>query len=382
MQQQVEKNIKLDKELVIHPDFFTAIKEHLPQITQVKIQLKRGYAHHEMNKFRYDVIFQVGGEVAGADGEELDWQQNQLKVSDICDRLLQTQPDCLVVKNVPNVRLFEDIKLLELLYSNSELKTVKELRDRLKKTTPVGIEPEEWWSLSESLPYIIEINGSVDFLDRYDVVFRHQDQTHTSEALAQPTQIQSIKPWSAYANNPLFGQVAVNLVPQLRNYLSDKLPDYMVPSAFIILECLPLTPNGKVDRRALPLPESGRSQLETVYVKPQNETETMIAKTWQEILQIDKVGIHDNFFELGGHSLLMAQTSRTLSEVLGQKISVVNLLQYSTVHSLAEALAQSSGEGQLSRGQSKFKKSQKLASKRRDRQGEKAQQRQRRKRHN
>jgi len=376
LRQRAAKKRQYDKELVIDPAFFTALKAHLPQITQVKVQLKRGVAHHEMNKFRYDVILQVGGEVSVDNPTELDWEENQLTVADISAQLRETQPEFLVVKNVPNARLVEDIKLLELLDSNSELKTVKELRDLLPEIERVGIEPEEWWALD--LPYTIEINYSAEFLDHYDVIFLHQQKTGKfSEAFTQPTQNKSIAPWSAYGNNPLFAQVAANLAPQLHNYLSHKLPDYMVPSAFVILEFFPLSPTGKVDRHALPVPDSGRTQLKTVYIKPQNEIETIIATIWQQLLRIDKVGIHDNFFDLGGHSLLIVKASWKLSEALGQRISVIELFQYPTIHSLAEYFAKLSNQEQVS-AKSKFEESQKLASKRRERQESRDQQRQRR----
>src|SRR4029077_3401320 len=89
---------------------------------------------------------------------------------------------------------------------------------------------------------------------------------------------------------------------QLRKMLQKRLPDYMVPSAFVILEALPLTANGKVDRRALPAPE-GRPEV-GVYVAPRTPTEEALAAIWSEVLKVDRVGIEDNFFELGGHSLL------------------------------------------------------------------------------
>ncbi|MBE9080748.1 hypothetical protein IQ278_01035 [Tolypothrix sp. LEGE 11397] len=155
----------------------------------------------------------------------------------------------------------------------------------------------------------------------------------------------------------------------------------MLPSSFVLLEAMPLTPNGKVDRRALPAPEIGRSQIETAYVKPQNEIENIIARVWQDTLQIDKVGIHDNFFDLGGHSLLMAQVSQKLLEALEQKISIVQLFQFPTIHSLAEHLSPSLNQGQVQSLVSKSNTSKERASKRLNRREENDQQRQRRKNH-
>ncbi len=89
---------------------------------------------------------------------------------------------------------------------------------------------------------------------------------------------------------------------EIRNYLKTKLPDYMIPSAFVMLDEMPLTPNGKIDRKALPAPEG--SGLEKEYVAPRTENEKQLAEIWSEVLGVERVGIYDNFFELGGHSLL------------------------------------------------------------------------------
>ena len=92
---------------------------------------------------------------------------------------------------------------------------------------------------------------------------------------------------------------------ELRRHLSQKLPDYMIPSAFVQLDAMPLTPNGKIDRRALPAPDYTR--LEGQVVPPRTPAEGLLAAIWQEVLELEQVGIHDNFFEVGGHSLLATQ---------------------------------------------------------------------------
>ncbi|WP_260859030.1 phosphopantetheine-binding protein, partial [Paraburkholderia sp. BCC1885] len=102
---------------------------------------------------------------------------------------------------------------------------------------------------------------------------------------------------------------------RLRTELGRVLPDYMVPSAIVVLETMPLSPNGKVDRKALPAPE--RPLAETAYVEPRTETEVALARIWGDVLRIDRVGVHDRFFDLGGHSLL---ATRVAAEVRRQLI--------------------------------------------------------------
>ena len=122
---------------------------------------------------------------------------------------------------------------------------------------------------------------------------------------------------------------------ELRSFLKEKMPDYMVPSAFVILEAFPLTPNGKIDRRALPEPHIDR-QSEEGYMAPRNEVERTIAEIWQALLKIEKVGIHDNFFELGGHSLLATQVISRISRAFGVEASLERLFETPTVAGLAD----------------------------------------------
>ncbi|MEO0435186.1 MAG: non-ribosomal peptide synthetase, partial [Cyanobacteria bacterium J06656_5] len=97
----------------------------------------------------------------------------------------------------------------------------------------------------------------------------------------------------------------IDLTAQLRKFLQERLPEHIVPSAFMQLKSLPLTPSGKIDRRALPAPS--RDELTATYVPPTTPIQESITEMWQQILEIETVGIHDNFFELGGHSLLITQ---------------------------------------------------------------------------
>jgi amino acid adenylation domain-containing protein len=131
---------------------------------------------------------------------------------------------------------------------------------------------------------------------------------------------------------------------ELRDFLRRKLPEYMVPAAFIQLEAMPLTPNGKVDRRSLPAPERGR-QAEEAYVAPQDELQDTIAAIWRELLQVDKVGIDDSFFDLGGHSLLILQAHHRLSEVTDSELSITDMFRFPTIRALTQYLSQEGDDG-------------------------------------
>jgi amino acid adenylation domain-containing protein len=126
---------------------------------------------------------------------------------------------------------------------------------------------------------------------------------------------------------------------ELRDYLKQKLPEYMVPVAWVVLPTLPLTPNGKLDRKALPLPSADAAAvLSTVAVAPESETEQKIAAIWQDVLGIAEVGRTDNFFDLGGHSLLLARVRSQLRQAFNQDIPIVDMFRYTTVQALAHHL--------------------------------------------
>jgi natural product biosynthesis luciferase-like monooxygenase protein len=127
---------------------------------------------------------------------------------------------------------------------------------------------------------------------------------------------------------------------QLDAFLRKKLPDYMIPSSFIMLDRLPLTSNGKVDRKGLLSLEVARKHSESEYIQPKGALEEQIAEIWRRALNVDKVGREDNFFDLGGHSLLLAQVHGQLSQALNKNLPLVKMLEHPTVGSLARFLSQ------------------------------------------
>jgi acyl carrier protein len=123
---------------------------------------------------------------------------------------------------------------------------------------------------------------------------------------------------------------------ELRAALLQRLPEYMVPSAFVMLPALPLTPNGKLDRKALPTPE--RPSGESVYVAPRNEIEERLAKIWGEVLGLERIGVDDNFFDLGGHSLLATQVVARAQDAFHQNFPLRRLFETPTIAGLARII--------------------------------------------
>jgi amino acid adenylation domain-containing protein/thioester reductase-like protein len=146
-----------------------------------------------------------------------------------------------------------------------------------------------------------------------------------------------------------------NLYSKLRAYLKEKLPEYMVPAVFVMMDKFPLTPNGKVDRRALPAPSQDRPDLDVQMVEPTNEIERDLVQIWSQMLGIVPIGIHDNFFDLGGHSLFIAQMMTQVEATFAVKLPLSELFTAPTVAGLAQSIVNArqpqSSSDQLNFGQ-------------------------------
>ncbi|MCC6858504.1 MAG: amino acid adenylation domain-containing protein [Bryobacterales bacterium] len=143
------------------------------------------------------------------------------------------------------------------------------------------------------------------------------------------------------------GRLAAYLVPRgeesppaavLRAFLAERLPEYMIPAAFVALPALPLTPNGKLDRRALPEPGAERPELARAYAPPRTPVEEALAEIWAGLLKLERVGIHDTFFELGGHSLLATRLVSRVREALGVELPLRTVFETPTVAGLARSI--------------------------------------------
>ncbi|MEH1970259.1 amino acid adenylation domain-containing protein [Nostoc sp.] len=127
-------------------------------------------------------------------------------------------------------------------------------------------------------------------------------------------------------------------ITEIRRFLSTKLPQYMLPSAFVLLDTIPLTPNGKVDRRALPAPDLSRLEPEATFVAPRNEVERQLTQIWEQILGVQPIGVKDNFFELGGHSILAVKLFWQIEKAFSKNLPLAILFQSGTVEALAKII--------------------------------------------
>ena len=127
-------------------------------------------------------------------------------------------------------------------------------------------------------------------------------------------------------------------VAALRHFLQERLPDFMMPSAFVVMDALPLSPNGKVDRNLLPMPGLSLGSREETYVEPRTALERILAAVWSETIGVERVGVQDNFFELGGHSLLATQVLARVQEDFQVDLPLRIMFEGMTVEQMAQAV--------------------------------------------
>ncbi len=341
LRQRVQARLREEDELVVDPAFFNALKQRVPQISGVEIFPKRGRAHNELTKFRYQVVLHVGQQRAQKTGVSWrNWSDEKPDLETLRRLLATEKPDALGFKDVANARVVADAQLVRLLASDETARSAGELRILLSDLSREGLDPNSVWLLGDELDYKVSISWARHEADgSYDVVFvRAGIETAEADYFADLAEAPGPRSLDHYANNPLRGGIARRIVPELRSYLQERLPEYMAPSAFVLMDSLPLTPNGKIDRHALPAPEQLRPELGTDFIAPRTPVEEVLAGIWSKVLGIEPIGIHDDFFEMGGHSLLATQVVSRIRESFDVELPLRRLFELSTIAKLGESV--------------------------------------------
>jgi amino acid adenylation domain-containing protein len=327
-----------EKELVIDPRFFEELPTRIPGISAVEIHLKRGQTSNELTRYRYDVVARVGAHIAAQPVHPaLSWKEAVGSLAALEDILQQRLWPAARLTELPNARVAREAAAQHLIEAGDDRQEVGALRRQVNDLPLEEIAPEAVWALGEKYGYNVQLTwseqgspGTLDalLLDRERVAEVPRTVPHTPNANA---------PLSAYATEPLDNSFRQQLVPRLRDFLKRRLPEHLLPAAWVVLKELPLTPNGKVDRRALPAPQQRPEEIGE-YTPPRTDLERTLADIWAQVLRVDQVGAHDNFFELGGHSLLIVQLMERLRR-LGLTADIRSIYARPTLADLAQSLS-------------------------------------------
>jgi len=231
---------------------------------------------------------------------------------------------------------------VQLLARGDGLATSGDLR-RAMKQGEAGIEPESWIALESELPYDIELRWTRATADgAIDVFARRRDSAVPRWAVGAAQCTADVSMTEAglrkFASSPLQVRMGDRLLPELKGWLEERLPNYMVPAGILLLEKLPLKSNGKLDRVALPAPDYVTASRGN-YIAPRTPLEEVLAGVMAEVLAVRHVGVHDNFFtELGGHSLLATQVATRIRSMFEVEFPLRTIFEFPTVAGLAATI--------------------------------------------
>ena len=339
VREAVRRRLRQDPELVVSPELFAGLAARVERIAGTELQVRRGWSANELTAFRYDVLMEVGS-AAGRllPHDEVKWEQVG-SVAALRAKLTARRPPAMVVRGAPNARLAEAMAATAWMRGDSGPETVGAWRERPGQMQ--GVQPEAIWALANDLGYEARVGwAGPNAPDRMDILIRARRAGDKPVAVGWQRSARANLPFTKLTNDPRRSDTNRRVEPVLREYLRERLPDHMVPSAFVLLDALPLTRHGKVDRRNLPDPENLRPALDAAFIDPSTAVEKVLASIFREILRVKQVGIDDSFFELGGHSLLATQIVSRICETLQTDVPLRALFETPTIAGLARRIVE------------------------------------------
>ncbi len=301
-----------ENELLADPSWFLGLPQAIAGLSAAELHCKGGTYRNELTAYRYDVVLRTGPAQPAGIPPEARWGT---EVSDLGEVEARLSAGPVLVTGIPDARLTPAAEALACLRSGG---TTAQARKLLAEPATSGLAVSEFYRLGAELGYGVQTRPSATGDACFDVLLTDQGR------YAFP-----VGPGGERANRP-----SLDLVAELRSYVRERLPSYLVPAAFLPLDRLPVTPNGKIDRHALPA--IARPRGTGAAVAPVTEEEKLICDLIGEVLDVEDVGVHDSFLELGGDSIT-AMRLVTRARNAGLRLEVRDVLDQGRAGELARA---------------------------------------------
>ncbi|MFJ9818692.1 amino acid adenylation domain-containing protein [Streptomyces sp. NPDC101151] len=330
---QIQRRRRQETELLVSPAYFARLLERHDELGAVDIMVKRGVGGNEMLAYRYDVVLTKG---AATPADDHPWLQASTP-AELRALLDAGAPDRFGITGMTNPRIAQDVQVWTSLARWAPSRQVEALPDGARLSPQAQRETQELEAVlrhAEDLGYTVAATWSQDRPEGLDLVLGRGEAPRARAR--DPYRAQRL------TNAPQVDRLGPALVRQLRDHLSERLPDHLVPGAFVVLEELPVTPQGKVDKRALPAPDEDDVAKE-VYIAPSTEAQRTLCRHVGTILGLDRVGLQDNFFNLGGHSLLATRLNLRVKKETGVDLPLQLILTAATMADMAAALEEELG---------------------------------------
>ncbi|WP_262247679.1 non-ribosomal peptide synthetase [Parapedobacter soli] len=336
-----ELRIKKEEELSVDPEYFYNLPKTIPAITAVDIQIRGGNYLNEGTKCHYDIWLYVGDAAPQVVAPEVELQWDAQSDIQLLKQQLTTHTGQIVrVTRIPNSRLSRDFTLQQLVNQSDNGLPVKLIKDQMQSVPVSGVNPSDLWALGDQQGYTAHVRWSSDGSDGFiEAVFIPAGLNMVPQKpQLQKKPINDTSAWQTEDEVQII-KFPEHQIKQWKSTLQETLPDYMVPTFYVVLNRFPLSANGKIDRARLPNPVAALADHVTEHHKaPTTPTELLLHKIWAELLEIEAISVTSNFFELGGHSLIAVKVMLAIERQIGNRLPISALFEHSTIEKLAKII--------------------------------------------